>query len=381
MGPPDSTATIPVAEPDLGGNELAYVTDCIRSGWVSSRGAYVVRFERAIAEWCGVRHAVAASSGTSALHLALVSLGIGPGDEVIVPALSYVASANAVTYAGARPVFVDVDPNTWNLDLASVEARISVRTRAIMPVHLYGYPVDMERLLAIARKAGLWVIEDACEALGSECGGRRVGGLGDVGCLSFYGNKPVTTGEGGMLLTDSHAVASTARELRNQAMTGAGYWHTRLGFSYRLTNLQAAVGLAQMERVETFAQARRRIASQYDNLLSGTAGLRLHREPPWSRSVPWLYSLLVTDEFVLNRDQLMAHLAAWGIESKPFFIPLPRLPMYDDGTPYPAAEDLSLRGISLPTFARLEARQVERVARAVRDAGRPIAEMPQSGQH
>jgi perosamine synthetase len=184
-----------------------------------------------------------------------------------------------------------------------------------------------------------------------------------------------------MLLTDSHAVAAAAVELRNQAMTGARYWHARLGFSYRLTNLQAAVGLAQMERIEEFVEARRRIATLYDQLLSGTPGLHLYREPAWSRRVPWLYSLLVTDEFALSRDQLMAHLAACGIESKPFFMPLPRLPMYDDGTPYPAAEDLSLRGISLPTFARLEAQQVERVARAVRDAGRTIADVTLSGRH
>jgi perosamine synthetase len=381
MGPPDSAATIPVAEPDLGGNELDYVTDCIRSGWVSSGGAYVERFELAVAEWCGVRHAVAASSGTSALHLALASLGIGPGDEVIVPALSYVASANAVTYTGARPVFVDVDADTWNLDIARVESRISARTRAIMPVHLYGYPVDMERLLAVARKAGVWVIEDACEALGSECSGRRVGGLGDIGCLSFYGNKLVTTGEGGMLLTNSGEVAVAARELRNQAMTGTRYWHARLGFSYRLTNLQAAVGLAQMERVEEFVEARRRVASKYGNLLCGTPGLRLYREPAWSRSVPWLYSLLVTDEFVLDRDGLIAHLAACGIESKPFFMPLPRLPMYDDGTHCPVSEDLSRRGISLPTFVLMETQQIERVARAIRDAGRSTADVEVPGQH
>jgi perosamine synthetase len=363
---------IPVAEPVLDGNELAYVTDCIRSGWVSSRGVYVQRFEEAVAAWCGVRFGVGTSSGTSALHLALLALGIGPGDEVIVPALTYVACANAVTYTGARPVFVDVDPWTWNLDLSQLEEKITPRTKAIMPVHLYGHPVDMKTLMAIAGEHGLWVVEDACEAHGSECRGRRVGGLGHVGCFSFYGNKLITTGEGGMLMTDLGDVAATASALRNQARTGEGYWHPRVGFSYRLTNLQAAVGLAQLERVTEFAAARRQIARRYDELLAGTPGLVLYAEPDWGKSVCWLYSLLVEDEFGVGRDELVACLAQQGIESRPFFVPLPRLPIYGDGQPYPVAEHLSQCGIHLPSSVKLQPQQIEYIVQVIKEAPRSI---------
>jgi perosamine synthetase len=277
-----------LSEPALNGNELDYVADCIASGWISSKGQYVQRFEAAMAHFCDVSHAVAVSSGTSALHLALLALGVGPGDEVIVPALSYVASANPVVYTGARPVFVDVNYSTWNLDLRQLEHRITSRTKAIIPVHLYGHPVNMDALMAIASEHGLWVVEDACEAHGAEVGGRRVGSIGHIGCFSFYGSKLITTGEGGMLTTDVDDLASTARLLRNQACAGEPYWHSHVGFSYRLTNLQAAVGLAQLERAERFVEARRRIRCLYDELLVGTPGLVLRPEPPWGTGVCWL---------------------------------------------------------------------------------------------
>jgi len=359
---------IPIAEPALDGNELTYVTDCIRSGWVSSKGAYVKRFEDAMAAWCGMRYGIATSSGSSALHLSLLALGIGSGDEVIVPALTYVATANAVAYTGARPVFVDVDSCTWNLDLAQLTAKITPRTKAVLPVHLYGHPVDMDAVMAIAGEHGLWVVEDACQAHGSEYNGRRVGGLGHVGCFSFYGNKLITTGEGGMLVTDSNDIATTARALRNQAMTAESYWHPQIGFTYRLTNLQAAIGLAQMERMAQFVAARRQIARLYDELLRGTPGIVLYTEPSWSQAVCWLYSALVEDEFGLSRDQLIAHLARHGIESKPFFVPLPRLPIYQDGQAYPIAEHLSQCGISLPTSVKLQPEQIEYITQVVKEA-------------
>jgi perosamine synthetase len=362
---------IPVTEPALDGNELTYVTDCILSGWLSSKGAYVKRFEDAMAAWCGVRHGIATSSGTSALHLALLALDVGPGDEVIVPALSYVASANAVTYTGARPIFVDADASTWNLDLNQLESKITPRTKAIMAVHLYGHPVDMAPSLAIADKHGLWVVEDACEAHGAEYKGLRVGGIGHIGCFSFYGNKLVTTGEGGMLTTDVDDFAETSRLLRNQATRGETYWHSRIGFSYRMTNLQAAVGLAQLERIDKFIAARQKIVHLYDDLLMDTPGLVPHTEPPWGRSIGWLYSLLVeADEFGMNRDELIACLAGHGIESKPFFEPLPRLPAYEDGQSYPVAEYLSRCGISLPTSAKLQPQQVEYIAQAIKQSSR-----------
>ncbi|MGD2178648.1 MAG: DegT/DnrJ/EryC1/StrS family aminotransferase [Anaerolineae bacterium] len=301
---------IPLSEPALDGNELDYISDCVLSGWVSSKGPYVQRFESAMADFVALKHAVAVSSGTHALHLALLALGVGPGDEVILPALSYVASANAVVYTGARPVFVDVDDATWNLDLDQVERQVTPRTRVVMPVHLYGHPVRMDVLMAIADEHGLWVLEDACEAHGAEVEGRRVGGIGHIGCFSFYGNKLLTTGEGGMLTTDADELAATARLLRNQACVGESYWHSRVGFSYRLTNLQAAVGLAQLERVDRFIEARRSVGQLYDEWLANVPGLVLYAEPAWSRGVCWLYSLLVGPEFGVSRDALIAYLAA-----------------------------------------------------------------------
>ena len=208
---------IPISTPALEGNELAYLADCVHTGWVSSRGAYVPRFEAAFAAWCGARHATAVSSGTAALHLALLALGIGPGDQVILPALTYVATANAIAYTGAEPLFVDIDPETWNIDLDLLAAKITPRTSAILPVHLYGHPVDMDRLMSIAAAHELWVIEDACEAHGAQVRGRRVGGMGHIGCFSFYGNKIITTGEGGMLVSDAAALIHKARLLHNQA--------------------------------------------------------------------------------------------------------------------------------------------------------------------
>jgi perosamine synthetase len=302
-----------VSEPRLDGNELAYLADCIRSGWISSRGDYVRRFEDAVAAWCAVEHGVATSSGAGALHLALLALEIGPGDEVILPALSYVASAHAVTYTGAHPVFVDVDPCTWNLDLNQVESAITPQTKAVMAVHLYGHPVEMASLGSIAEKYGLWMIEDACQAHGAEYRGRRVGGIGHVGCFSFYANKLITTGEGGMLVTDCDALAERARLRRNQGCRDGDYWHLQIGFNYRMSSLQAAVGLAQLERVAQFLKTRRVVAQLYNQFLAPVAGLTLYQEPNWSKSVCWLYSLLVEPKFGLSRDALIYHLACRGI--------------------------------------------------------------------
>jgi perosamine synthetase len=372
---------IPVTEPDLSGNELAYVADCILSGWVSSKGAYVKRFEDAMADWCGVRHGIATSSGTNALHLALLALGIGVGDEVIVPALAYVATANAVAYTGARPIFVDADLATWNLDLDQLTSKITPHTKAIIPLHVYGHPVDMAALSASADKHGLWVVEDACEAHGAEYQGRRVGGLGHVGCFSFYGNKLITAGEGGMLTTDSDDLAASVRSLRNQASTGEMYWHAQIGFSYRMTNLQAAVGLAQLERVTHFIAARQEIARRYDEQLSNIPGLTLYTEPNESQSVCWLYSLLVGAEFRLNRDELIAHLASQGVESKPFFKPLPYLPVYRDGQCYPIAEHLSQCGISLPTYVKMQPSQIAYITQVIRQVSSSFSERPQRLQN
>src|SRR6266496_1099800 len=261
---PSSRTFVPVAEPDIGERELAYVTDAVRSGWISSSGVYVDRFESSFAALCGVRHAVAVANGTVALHLALRAAGIGAGDEVIVPSLTFAATAAAVVHAGAAPVFVESTAHYWCMDPVAVEAALGPRTRAIIPVHLYGHPADMDALHEIARSRHLVVIEDAAEAHGARCRGRVVGSIGDLGCFSFYGNKIMTTGEGGMVTTNDSALATHMRFLKNHAMEPQRrYWHSEVGFNYRMTNLQAAVGCAQVERFQELQRARAQVLGWY----------------------------------------------------------------------------------------------------------------------
>jgi perosamine synthetase len=372
---------LPVAEPSLGERELLYVTECVLSGWVSSAGAFVDRFEHAFADFCGTRHAVACANGTAALHLALAGLGIGSGDEVIVPTLTFVATANAVAYTGARPVLVDSEPRTWAIDPALVEAAITPRTKAIVVVHLYGHPADLDPILDVAARHGLPVVEDAAEAHGARYRDRVVGGLGTVGAFSFYGNKIVTTGEGGMLVTDDDALAERLRLLRAHGMApDRRYWHPVLGFNYRLTNLQAALGVAQMERVEELIASKRRIAAQYTAGLRDVPGLTLPPEEPWATSVYWLYSVLVDeDAFGLGRDELMAVLAEEGVETRPVFVPLHRQPLYDTGARLPVAERIAATGLSLPSAVGLGEEQVRRVTEAVARHARVGAAVARSG--
>lgn len=364
-----SDAFIPIAEPLLNGNELAYVTDCITSSWVSSIGEYIPRFEEAFARFCGTKHGIAASNGTTALHLALIVAGVGPGDEVIVPSLTFVATANAVMYTGAKPILADCEPRTWNLDPADVLRKITPRTKAIIPVHLYGHPVDMEAINRIAADHKLVVIEDAAEAHGAEYKGRRVGGLGRIAAFSFYGNKIITTGEGGMLTTDDDELAEKARWLRDHGMSPTKrYWHPVIGFNYRLTNIQAALGVAQMERIEDFVARKRGIAALYNDLLKRIPGIKLPPEEPWARNVFWMYSILVGQEFGVSRDALMEHLKSRGIDSRPFFHPIHTLPPYHDGQSLPVAERLAQQGMNLPSAVTLTDKDIRRVVHAISEA-------------
>ena len=360
---------IPVAEPFIGSRELELVTECVRSTWVSSCGEYITRFERGFAEYCGTSYGVVTSNGTTALHLALAVLGIGPGDEVIVPALTFVATANAVAYTGATPVFVDSDPYTWNMDPADVRRKITSRTRVVIPVHLYGNPVDMAAITKLAREFDLFVIEDAAEAHGAKYRGQRVGGLGDIGVFSFYGNKIITTGEGGMLLTDNPEWAERAAWLRDHAMSREKrYWHAAVGYNYRMTNLQAALGVAQLERIEGFISAKRRNAALYNDLLRDVPGLTLPPEAPWATSVYWMYSVLLDRDSKLTRDGLVKGLKEQGIDSRPFFCPVHTLPPYRYCRGLPVAEDLSSRGINLPSGVTLTEEGIRRISGAVREA-------------
>jgi perosamine synthetase len=357
---------IPVAAPVLGEKELEYVADCVRSGWVSSLGEYVRRFEREFAAYCGVRYGVATHNGTVALHLVLAALGIGPGDEVIVPTLTFVATGNAVAYTGATPIFVDSEPVTWNIDAALAARAITPRTRAIIAVHLYGHPADMDPLRALADEHGLTLIEDAAEAHGARYKGRRTGSLGDVAVFSFYGNKIITTGEGGMVVTDDAALAERCYFLENQAKSKENpYWHAEIGYNYRMTNVQAALGVAQLERIEEFIAARLRTVTHYDMRLAEVS--RITRPPcaEWADNVYWMYTILIEDGFGLDRDTLMARLRQRGIETRPVFYPLHCLPMYQRGQKLPVAEEIARKGLNLPSGSALTPEQVDAVCDAL----------------
>lgn len=346
----------------MAGNELAYVTDCLKSGWVSSLGKYVQDFEQQFAAYCNARFGVATFNGTVAIHLLAATLNLGPGDEVIMPSLTYVATANAIRYTGATPVFVDSEPETWNIDPHSAAKAISPRTKAIMAVHLYGHPADMDALQAVADAHGLLLLEDAAEAHGALYKGRRVGGLADAAIFSFYGNKIITTGEGGIIVTGNQAWAERAFFLENQGRYSDNpYWHPEIGYNYRMTNIQAAIGLAQLERIDEMIAIRRRNAAHYSRRLAGAAGLILPPEMPWAQNVYWMYSVIVTGEFGLTRDEVRAGLRAAGIDTRPFFYPVHTLPMYNTGQSLPVAEELGRQGLNLPSGATLTPEQIDYV--------------------
>lgn len=364
-----SDSRIPVAAPVLDGREIEYVMEALQTGWISSIGRFIEAFEHGFAEFCGVKHAVACNNGTTALHLALVALGVGPGDEVIVPSLTYIASANTVTYCGAKPVFVDNDPVTFNIDPKELERKITPRTKAIMPVHLYGHPADMDPIMDLAREHGLLVLEDAAEAMGARYRGRRAGSLGDCAAFSLFGNKIITTGEGGMVTTDSDELAARLRLYRGQGMDPQRrYWFPVIGYNYRMTNVAAAIGLGQLERIEAHLAARRRVAEGYDARLSS---LRQHLSTPhtesWAEHVYWMYTIQLVDPSRAHRDAVMAAMDAEGVETRPVFHPLHTLPPYApiaDGD-YPNAVSCAARGINLPTHGRLSEADLDRVAAAL----------------
>jgi perosamine synthetase len=362
---------IPVFAPWLSENVRRYVLDCVDSGWISSLGHYVGRFERDFAAFCEAQHAVATSNGTTALHLCLATLGIGPGDEVLVPGLTFVSTANVVRYTGATPVLVDAEARTWGMDPVDARRKVTSRTRAIIPVHLYGHPVDMDPLLALAAEHGLDVVEDAAEAHGARYKGRRVGALGRVGAFSFYGNKIVTTGEGGMLVTNDPVLAERAAFLRDHAMDPKRrYYHPEVGFNYRMTNIQAAIGCAQLEQADAILGRRKEIAAGYEVGLAGVVGLTQPPAQPWAENVYWMYSVLVEPAFGVDREAVRAGLRERGIDSRPFFVPLHELPPYRQAAPGPVALALSAKGINLPSGTGLRSDEIGQVCHALRELAR-----------
>lgn len=358
----------------IGELEIEYVTDAVRSGWVSSIGPYIEKFENAFAIYIGVEHAIAVSNGTAGLHLALHSLGIGPGDEVIIPDLTFAATAHAVIQVGATPVLVDVEPDTWCIDTRAVARALSSKTRAIIPVHLFGHPADMNAINEIASANNVPVIEDAAEGHGAEVHGRRVGSLSNVGVFSFYGNKVITTGEGGMLTTNDKALAERLRFLKDHGMSARRrYFHSELAFNYRLTNLQAALGYAQMSKIESLVQKKRQIYQWYREGLEDVGGFTLNVERPGYRNIFWMISLVLDEGIRISRDEFCAKLRHDGIDSRPFFVQMSELPHLAElrrvgvGVDQcPVSARLSRRGLSLPSGCGLSQEQASRVAVSIR---------------
>lgn len=366
---------IPVNEPLLAGREAEYLAECVRTGWISSEGPFVREFEAKFASRVGRHFGIAVCNGTAALEVAIAAAGIGPGDEVIIPTFTIISCAAAVVRAGAVPVTVDCDPVTWNMDVGRIEELITPRTRAIMVVHIYGLPVDMDPLLVLARRLGIAVIEDAAEAHGLGYRGLPCGSFGDASCFSFYPNKLVTTGEGGMVVTDDEALANRCRSLRNLCFGqgGSRFVHEGLGWNYRMTNLQAAVGLAQLERLDEFVDRKRRMGRRYLELLAGVSRLELPiASTQYADNSFWVFGVVLGEELPLDAEEAMRRLEALGIGTRPFFWPMHEQPVFRKmglfgGVCCPVAERIARRGFYLPSGMALTETQMERVAEAVKE--------------
>ncbi len=353
---------VPIFKTQFTGNEEKYVSECIATGWVSSAGEFVERFEREFAKYIGVKYSTSACNGTCALHLALLSLGVGRGDEVIVPDFTFAATASAVMHAGAKPVLVDIDPITLNIDPVEIEKNITKKTKAIIPVHLYGRPAPMEDIMEIAERHGLLVIEDAAEAHGAMIGSMKVGSFGNAAIFSFYGNKIITTGEGGMVVSNDGEAINRASLLKNHGMRKEKrYWHDVVGYNYRLTNVQAAIGLAQLEKIEEKIELKRHVAKCYDRLFS-SSGFILPSEENGTRNVYWLYWVMQASDS--DTGKIMEKLASKGIESRPFFYPLSTMPpFFRKGLKN--SVNIYKRGLCLPSYGGLTEKQQEFIASVI----------------
>ena len=359
---------LPIAKPIFQGNELKYVTDALLSGWVSSVGQYVTDFEKKFARFCGTKYAVTTSNGTTALHLALLALGVGEGDEVILPSFTFISTANAVRYVRAKPIFVDIEDVYWQIDPKKIEAAITKKTKAIIPVHLYGHPSKIDDIVRIARKHKLFIIEDAAEAIGAEVKGKKVGTWGDIAIFSFFGNKIITTGEGGMVVTNNRSIAEQVAMLRDHGMSRTKrYIHELLGYNYRMTNLQAALGLAQLERISEILKRKIKVARWYDKYLKGIDGVQLHQEAPWAKCVYWMYSIVLDENIAISRDELITELKKRGVETRPFFPPIHKQPIYDNYTKIklPTTESVSKRGLNLPSSVQLTEADIKHIATTI----------------
>ncbi len=357
---------IPVYSTFLMGNESKYVNECLTSGWISSKGQFISRFEKEFSKFIGVRSSTSVSNGTVGLHLALKVLGVGPGDEVIVPTLTYIATVNAILYVGAQPVFVDSDERTWNLDPKLVEKKINKKTKAILMVHLYGAPCDVKALAKLARENEIFLIEDAAEAFGSKQDGRYIGTLGDISVFSFFGNKTITTGEGGMLVANNESLIDRATHLKSQAVSPTiEYWHEEIGFNYRMTNLCAAIGLAQLELAYLILDKKRMLAAWYREELHDLP-CTFQEEISGDLHSYWMVSILLRSEF--ERDNMREHLRLNGVETRPIFYPVSSMPVCASVELFPVANKISKCGMNLPSYPALTRDQIGYICSKIREA-------------
>ncbi|MFC2066194.1 DegT/DnrJ/EryC1/StrS family aminotransferase [Chloroflexota bacterium] len=362
---------IPVNEPLFDGNEKKYLNQCIDDAWISSEGPFVKQFEEKFSAYIGLKYGVAVCNGTVAIETALAAPGIKKGDEVIMPTFTIISCAAAAVRLGARPVLVDSEPETWNMDVNQIEPKITGRTKAIMPVHIYGHPVDMDPVMELAKKYNLVVIEDAAEVHGALYKGRKAGSIGDAGCFSFYANKIITTGEGGMVVTDNREIAERAQAYRNLCFKpGKRFYHTELGYNFRMTNLQAAVGVAQLEQIDRFVEIRRGNARKYTERLKNVKGIKTPVEKEWAKNVYWMYAIELSEELGINAVRMAQCLDEKGIATRPFFLGLHEQPVFHEmglfvGEQYPVAERIARLGLYLPSGHTLTDEQINYICDAV----------------
>lgn len=364
---------IPVCEPLIREKELKYVNECLKTGWISSSGKFIDEFEKKWAGYCGMKYGIAVSNGTAALEVAMRCIDLKPGDEVIMPAFTIISCALAVIYSKGKPIFVDSEPRTFTIDASKIEEKISKKTRVIMPVHIYGHPCDMDPIIKLANKYDLVIIEDAAEAHGAEYKGKKCGGFGDISCFSFYANKIITTGEGGMVLTNDKKYAEKAKSLRNLCFQKRRFYHEELGNNFRLTNIQAAIGLAQLERIDGLIEKKRWIGKTYNAKLNNISSLMLPVEELWAKNVYWMYGVVLKENAGINADEFAKRLYTLGVETRPFFLGMHRQPVFKemglaDNEYYPVSDRISDKGLYLPSGLTLTEKDINFVVNAIKSA-------------
>ena len=364
---------IPVNEPLIGERELQYVTECLKTGWISSSGKFIEQFEEKWATYCSMKYGFAVSNGTAALQVSVGCLDLEQSDEVIMPTFTIISCALAVIYNGGKPILVDSDPKTWTMNITQIEKKITEKTKAIMPVHIYGHPCDMDPILELAQKYNLVIIEDAAEAHGAEYKGKKCGAFGDISCFSFYANKIITTGEGGMVLTNDDRYAEKARNLRNLCFRkDRRFYHTELGHNFRLTNLQAAIGLAQLERIDDLVEKKRWIGRTYNEKLKDIPGLFLPIEKSWAKNVYWMYGVVLDESTGMDAVEFAKRLREHGIDTRPFFLGMHEQPIFHNmglfkDEHYAVAERIAKQGLYLPSGLTLTEKEIDIVVNAVRE--------------